>query len=70
MKPATVTREVPAPVLLAEAAAARYLTVSVGSLRAWRGQGTGPRFLKVGAQVRYRPDDLNTYLEKSVIEPR
>ncbi|WP_125099698.1 helix-turn-helix domain-containing protein [Leucobacter chromiireducens] len=67
---ATATkRPVPAPVLLNETEAAKYLTVSVGSLRAWRGQGSGPRFLKVGVQVRYRPSDLDDYLDGSVVEP-
>ncbi|MBP2437243.1 hypothetical protein JOF34_001829 [Microbacterium amylolyticum] len=58
-----------APVLLNEHDAAMWLTVSVGSLRAWRGQGTGPRYIKVGAQVRYRPGDLDAYLESQLCEP-
>lgn len=65
----TMKRPVAAPVLLNETEAAKYLTVSVGSLRAWRGQNCGPRFLKVGAQVRYRPSDLDDYLDGSVVEP-
>ncbi|MFV0433360.1 MAG: helix-turn-helix domain-containing protein [Leucobacter sp.] len=61
-------RPVAAPVLLNESEAARYLTVSVSALRAWRGQARGPRHLKVGAQVRYRPRDLDNYLDASVVE--
>lgn len=65
---ATKSRPVAAPVLLNEVEAAKYLTVSVGSMRAWRGQSRGPRWLKVGAQVRYRPRDLDDYLDGSVVE--
>lgn len=54
--------------LLTEYEAAEWLTVSVGSLRAWRGQLTGPRFVRIGVQVRYRPADLDAYIEAQVCE--
>lgn len=57
-----------APVLLTEYEAAEWLTVSVGSLRAWRGHLTGPRFVRIGAQVRYRPADLDAYIEAQICE--
>ena len=57
------------PTLLTEAEAAEFLTVSTGSLRAWRGSGTGPRYLKIGAAVRYRPADLDRYLEAVACDP-
>lgn len=65
----TTTKQAAAPTLLAEADAARYLTVSVGALRAWRGAGSGPAYLKIGAAVRYRPSDLDRYLESAKCEP-
>jgi predicted DNA-binding transcriptional regulator AlpA len=32
------------------------------TLRQWRYLGTGPKFLKVGAAVRYRPSDVEDWL--------
>ena len=59
-----------APVLLTEAEAAEYLTVSVGAVRAWRGQETGPAYVKVGAAVRYRPAALDRWLESQTVETK
>jgi excisionase family DNA binding protein len=44
--------------------AAEYLGVSKSWLEQRRCKGTGPRYLKIGALVRYRPDDLDTYAEQ------
>ena len=38
------------------------LNVSLASLRRWRLEGRGPRFVKVGSLVRYRPEDLDEWL--------
>jgi len=38
------------------------LNVSVASLPRWRLQCRRPVFLKVGALVRYRPEDLEAWL--------
>jgi len=48
--------------LLKEDDVAKQLHVSVASLRRWRLLGRGPQFHKVGALVRYRPEDLEAWL--------
>ncbi len=50
-------------VLLNETDAARILSLSVKTLRRWRWAGKPPRFLKIGAAVRYDPEDLDAYIE-------
>jgi predicted DNA-binding transcriptional regulator AlpA len=32
------------------------------TLANWRSQGSGPKFLKIGRHVRYRPADVETWL--------
>ncbi len=51
------------PKLLKEAEAAAILNVEVATLRRWRWAGKGPRFLKLGAAVRYDPADLSAFIE-------
>lgn len=48
--------------LLTEQDVASRLHVSLASVRRWRLERRGPQFIKVGALVRYRPDDLETWL--------
>ena len=48
--------------LVKEDSAARLLHVEVSTLRRWRWSGDGPRFIKVGAAVRYAPDDLEAFI--------
>jgi hypothetical protein len=48
--------------LLNEHDVARITSLSIASVRRWRVLGQGPRFLKIGASVRYRPDDIAAYL--------
>jgi len=48
--------------LLTENDVSRRLNVSVASLRRWRLQRRGPAFLKVGFLVRYRPEDLDSWI--------
>ncbi len=52
--------------LLHEAEAAKILSVKVSTLRRWRWSGDGPRFIKLGAAVRYDPQQLKDYLAKQV----
>ena len=54
--PVTMTR------LLTEQDAAALLKMSVKSLQGWRYRGAGPRFVKAGRSVRYRPEDLQTFV--------
>ncbi len=48
--------------LLTEEEVAKRLHVSLASVRRWRLERRGPQFIKVGALVRYRPDDLEAWL--------
>ena len=49
--------------LLTEAQAAEYLNISIRTLQAWRVQGGGPRYSKLGRSVRYRQRDLDAFVE-------
>ncbi|WP_081811564.1 helix-turn-helix domain-containing protein [Microbacterium paraoxydans] len=49
------------PVLLRSSEAARMLGVAEQTLRNWRSQGEGPRSVRRGALVRYRPDDVREW---------
>ncbi len=45
-----------------EREAAEWLQIDVGTLANWRAQGKGPAFVKLGRGVRYRLDDLETWV--------
>ena len=42
---------------------ADYLDVPVATVRRWRIDKTGPRGIRVGRHVRYRPRDVELWLE-------
>ena len=42
---------------------AEHLETNQGTLANWRTSGIGPRFVKVGASVRYREADVEDWLE-------
>lgn len=48
---------------LSRVGAAAYLGVSVSTLARWASNNKGPRFYVVGAKARYRPSDLDTFIE-------
>jgi predicted DNA-binding transcriptional regulator AlpA len=48
--------------LLDERDVARWIRVSVATLRYWRGEGKGPRYRKVGQLIRYAPSDVQDWL--------
>ncbi len=48
--------------LLTEEEVAKHLHVSLASIRRWRLERRGPQFIKVGSLVRYRPEDLESWL--------
>jgi predicted DNA-binding transcriptional regulator AlpA len=48
--------------LLNEHQIAKFLQLSVASVRRWRLFRTGPKFLKIGAAVRYRREDVEAWL--------
>lgn len=55
--------------LLSEAAAAQRLGLSIKTLQGWRYRRTGPPYVKVGGAVRYRPTDLEAWLQARTITP-
>lgn len=50
--------------LINEIAAAERLAIKVSTLRHWRWAGKGPRFIKIGAAVRYAPSDIDQFVEE------
>jgi len=50
-------------ILLTERDVARMTGLSVGTVRRWRLLRQGPKYLKLGAAVRYKPEDISTWLE-------
>jgi hypothetical protein len=50
--------------LLTAVETADILRVPENTLAKWRCLGSGPRFIKVGANVRYRASDVTTYLDE------
>jgi predicted DNA-binding transcriptional regulator AlpA len=49
--------------LLNERQVADSCAISVLTLRKWRTEGRGPRFVKIGTLVRYRPEDVDAWIE-------
>ncbi len=46
---------------------AKHLGVSARTVDTWRTAGEGPDYIKVGAQVRYRPSDVDEWLDTARI---
>jgi predicted DNA-binding transcriptional regulator AlpA len=59
----TSTRETRTERLLTIAEVANWLGMAEGTLRYWRHVHRGPRSLTVGGAVRYRPSDIEEWLE-------
>lgn len=51
--------------VLNEKEVAALLQMKVSTLRAWRLRGKGPAFLKLGAAVRYRREDVEAFMDRS-----
>jgi len=49
--------------LLTETDVSKQLRVSLACLRRWRLERRGPVFVKIGQLVRYRPEDLESWLQ-------
>ena len=49
--------------LLNEHDVARITGLSVASVRRWRLLRQGPKYLKIGAAVRYKSEDISAWLE-------
>jgi len=60
----------PAPELLTNNQAARYLGIVPGTLNVWRCTSRYHiPFLRIGNRVRYRPEDLNAFLTAHMVNP-
>jgi predicted DNA-binding transcriptional regulator AlpA len=53
---------------LTDVEVAARLGVSRFTVRSWRLKGLGPRFLKMGRAVRYRPRDVDEYERQALVE--
>jgi Helix-turn-helix domain len=52
--------------LLSEKEAALYLGVSVSTMRRWRRTKSGPPLFRFGGVLRYRCDDLDTFVRNHI----
>jgi excisionase family DNA binding protein len=50
--------------LLSPAELAEYLDVPLRTVYVWRSVGTGPQGIRVGKHVRYRPADVDRWLDQ------
>jgi hypothetical protein len=55
--------------LMNEADAAKHLGVQPKTLTRWRWAGKGPRYVKVGALVKYALADLEAYIAGATVTP-
>jgi hypothetical protein len=55
--------------LLKEQAVSEILNISLPTLRRFRTLGEGPPYKKIGASVRYDPEELSCYLRDSTCVP-
>ena len=49
--------------------AASLLGLDHATLQNWRCRGEGPPFIRLGRAIRYRPDDLETWIESHRVAP-
>lgn len=59
---------IPAPLMTTEEAAG-WLGVQPYTMRRWRSEGRGPRWVRVGRLSRYRFDDLTAWAEAQAVTP-
>lgn len=50
------------------AGAAEFLGLSASALNKMRGEGRGPRYMRLGNRIFYRRADLDAYLEACTVE--
>jgi excisionase family DNA binding protein len=53
--------------LLNEQQVAEYLGLSVHAMRRFRFEDRGPKFIRVGRLVRYRPEDVEAWLSEQPV---
>jgi predicted DNA-binding transcriptional regulator AlpA len=66
-QPTTTVSEESNP--LSELEAAARLGLKVATLRAWRHQGKGPAFLRLGRAIRYLSSDLDEFVQANRHRP-
>ena len=44
---------------------ADYLGISLHCVYAWSSRGGGPKVVRVGARLRYRPEDVEAWLDRT-----
>jgi len=49
--------------------AARFLGLAPQTLRNWRTNRRGPKYVRLGGRIVYRLVDLNEFLNRGVIDP-
>ena len=59
------TREAPVRRVMTEKEAAEYMRFSPNTLRQWRVEGIGPRYVKSQGSIRYRRDDIDDWLARN-----
>jgi predicted DNA-binding transcriptional regulator AlpA len=57
-------RRTPVEKLLKSTDLSELIDVPLKTLADWRARGTGPTYVRVGQQVRYRPADVERWLEE------
>ena len=55
--------------LMTTEVAAEVLRLAPATLSCWRSNGKGPQFVKCGAAVRYRAEDLEEWISERIIKP-
>ncbi len=61
MLPLTVNTGI--PTLLNERDVSRITGLGVPTVRKWRYMGRGPKYVKLGASIRYKPEDITAWIE-------
>jgi excisionase family DNA binding protein len=60
---------VPLPPFWSHAETAHYLGIPEATLRQWLYKGSGPRSYKIGRHRKFRPEDVETWLEGQADQP-
>jgi predicted site-specific integrase-resolvase len=60
----------PAVACLNDVEAARYMGVSPHTLRSWRRNGKGPKYIRIEGRILYLQSDLDAYLMEHRVDPR
>lgn len=61
--------DTPTQNLLTEKQAADFLNVARGTLTNWRSAGRGPVYTRIGSRIRYRLEDLVSFVENRMVQP-